>query len=71
MKPGGTVVIEVFAPDGPSKCSGLPVCRHSEVSLAAVLGAGWTRVDSGRDEHTTPSGSVQRFVWAMFRLDVA
>lgn len=69
VAPGGTVVIEGFAPDGPERCSGLPVHRHSEDSLAALLGAGWTRVDSGRDEHITPSGSVQRFVWAVFRSD--
>ena len=69
VKPGGTVIIEAFAPDGPTRCSGLPVCRHSEASVAAVLGAGWTRVDSGRDEHVTPSGSVQRFVWTVFRRD--
>lgn len=71
VTPGGTVIIEAFAPDGPTRCSGLPVCRHSEDSLAAMLGPGWTRIDSGRDEHTTPSGSVQRFVWAVFRSDAA
>lgn len=69
VAPGGTVIIEVFAPDGPATCSGLPVCRHSEESLAAMLGAGWTRIDSGREEHVTPSGGVQRFVWVVFRRD--
>lgn len=69
VMPGGTVIIEGFAPDGPERCSGLPVHRHSDESLAALLGAGWTRVDSGRDEHITPSGGVQRFGWAVFRSD--
>lgn len=27
LKPGGHVVISTFAPDGPTKCSGLPVMR--------------------------------------------
>jgi trans-aconitate methyltransferase len=31
---GGHVIIGTFAPDGPEKCSGLPVARHSAESLS-------------------------------------
>ena len=65
--PGGTVVIATFAPDGPTHCSGLPVCRYDAAALAAELGAGFELVHSEREEHTTPSGAVQPFVWVVLR----
>lgn len=67
LKPGGHVVIGTFAPDGPEKCSGLPVARHDAASIAAVLGPGFVLLDSRRDEHATPWGSVQRFQFSLFR----
>jgi hypothetical protein len=33
VKVGGTAIIATFAPDGPEKCSGLPVMRYSPESL--------------------------------------
>jgi SAM-dependent methyltransferase len=38
LRPGGHVIIGTFAPDGPEKCSGLPVMRHDARSLATELG---------------------------------
>jgi SAM-dependent methyltransferase len=45
---GGHVIIGTFAPDGPERCSGLPVSRHDAVSLAAVLGRSFKLVESRR-----------------------
>ncbi len=56
-----------FAPDGPQHCSGLPVARYSPQELAAVLGERWRLLTEDREEHTTPSGTVQPFTWAAFR----
>lgn len=67
VAPGGQVVLATFAPDGPERCSGLPVQRHDPASLARELGANWHLVDSRRDDHVTPGGAVQRFVTARFR----
>jgi SAM-dependent methyltransferase len=69
LKPGGHAIIGTFAPDGPEKCSGLPVARHDSESLAAVLGPGFALVDHLRHEHATPWGSVQRFQFSIFRID--
>jgi SAM-dependent methyltransferase len=38
LRPGGVAVIGTFAPDGPVRCSGLPVARHDGESLSAILG---------------------------------
>src|SRR4051794_12496260 len=38
LKPGGHAIVATFAPDGPERCSGLPVVRYDGRSLAAVLG---------------------------------
>ena len=67
VKPNGFVIIGTFAPDGPERCSGLPVVRHDAAALAAMLGHGFELIDARRHEHTTPWGAVQRFQFATFR----
>ncbi|MET4132502.1 hypothetical protein ABIE62_001637 [Porphyrobacter sp. MBR-155] len=61
------VIIATFAPDGPEKCSGLPVCRHDAASLAVALGSEFSLVDDWRSEHRTPWGAIQKFNWCVFR----
>lgn len=65
--PGALVIMATFALDGPEKCSGLPVRRHDAASLAAALGSDFTPVEDWREEHLTPWGAVQNFVWCVFR----
>ena len=36
VKPGGHVIIATFAPDGPERCSGLPIVRHDAASIGAL-----------------------------------
>jgi SAM-dependent methyltransferase len=64
LKPGGTAIIATFAPDGPEKCSGLPVQRYSPRTLAAELGERLTLVESASHMHTTPWGSTQSFQYS-------
>ena len=66
LKSGGTAILATFALDGPERCSGLPVQRYSPASLAAELGSEFTLVDSVSEDHRTPSGAVQRFVYCRF-----
>lgn len=63
---GGHVVIATFAPDGPERCSGLPVARHDAASLSALLGPGFALVRTLSHEHVTPAGSVQKFQFSLF-----
>lgn len=69
LRKGGHAIIGTFAPDGPERCSGLPVCRHDAESLAAALGADFRLIDSRRHEHATPGGAIQRFHFGTFRKD--
>lgn len=62
---GGHVVVATFAEDGPQMCSGLPVHRYSAEGLAAAVGEGFTVRDTLREEHTTPTGACQSFVWVL------
>jgi len=64
---GGHAVIATFAPDGPEKCSGLPVRRYSGATLAAELGGRFELVKSLPAAHVTPSGKPQSFQYSVFR----
>jgi SAM-dependent methyltransferase len=68
LKPGGFAIIATFAPDGPSRCSGLPVERYSPNSLAAELGSDFELQSSAIESHQTPMGTTQSFLYAVFRL---
>lgn len=67
LRPGGHAIIGTFALDGPEKCSGLPVKRHSAESLGALLGSDFVLIDERRHEHVTPWKSVQKFQFSTFR----
>ncbi|RMH39470.1 MAG: class I SAM-dependent methyltransferase [Alphaproteobacteria bacterium] len=68
---GSRVIIGTFAPDGPDRCSGLPVMRHDAQSIAKALGPGFRLVDSLRHEHLTPSGVLQPFTFAVFTREAS
>jgi trans-aconitate methyltransferase len=67
VAPGGHVIIATFAPDGPEKCSGLPVQRHDSASLAAELGPGFELIETRSEVHQTPWKSTQAFQFSRFR----
>jgi hypothetical protein len=59
------VVVSTFAEDGPEMCSGLPVHRYSADGLAASMGEGFEVLETLREQHTTPAGGTQSFVWLL------
>ncbi|MCB1502448.1 MAG: methyltransferase domain-containing protein [Bauldia sp.] len=65
--PGSTVIIATFAPDGPERCSGLPVQRYSLATLAARFGEDFSPIEERREHHRTPGGAVQEFAWHVLR----
>jgi SAM-dependent methyltransferase len=67
VKPGGHVIVATFAEDGPTQCSGLPVQRYSAEGLHAEFGAPFTLLRHDKEEHHTPAGTVQRFVYCYCR----
>lgn len=66
-KSGSSAIISTFALDGPDRCSGLPVQRYSPVTLAARIGSKFQMVTQTSEAHTTPSGTTQRFSYAVLR----
>ena len=69
LRPGGHAIVSTFAPDGPEKCSGLPVVRQDAEMLASFLGPAFAIVESLRHEHRTPSGAGQRFQFTALRRE--
>lgn len=67
VRPGGHVVIGTFAPEGPERCSGLPVIRHDAGSIGEVLGPSFKLIESRRHDHLTPGGTKQRFQFSRFQ----
>lgn len=64
---GGAVIIAAFAPDGPTRCSGLDVQRHDATTLSTLLGARFRWIESRAVIHRTPAGAEQRFGYHLFR----
>lgn len=67
LRPGGYAIIGTFAPDGPERCSGLPVSRHDATSLLEVFGQDFRMVKSLCHDHKTPGGAVQRFHFGLLQ----
>jgi len=65
--PGGVAIVATFAPDGPERCSGLPVARYDADALAARFGDAFACIDAGRDLHETPAGATQPFTYVALR----
>ena len=67
VKPGGHVIVATFASDGPEHCSGLEVARYDPQTLHNEFGADFDLLDSAREEHTTPFGTQQKFIYCYCR----
>ena len=70
LRPGGHVIVATFGPEGPERCSGLPVARYDEVSLHATFGAqAFRKLGHERELHETPWGAQQEFVYCYCRCE--
>ena len=68
LLPGGHLILATFGPKGPLRCSGLEIQRYSVERLQDVLGPGFQLRHHEIDEHQTPTGSGQQFLYAWFDL---
>ena len=68
LRAGGHAIVATFAPDGPERCSGLPVMRYDAQHLRQTLGQGFELIETRRHTHTTPWGSTQSFQFSVFRF---
>lgn len=67
LKPGGFAIVGTFGPQGPEKCSGLPVSRYAPNELHGKFGTPFELIDSHTEIHTTPWGAPQQFVYCFCR----
>lgn len=67
VRPGGHVIVATFAEDGPTECSGLPVMRYDAGSLHGEFGVPFELLGHEREEHITPAGRVQSFLYCFCR----
>jgi SAM-dependent methyltransferase len=67
LMPQGHVILAVFGPAGPTRCSGLPVERYTVERVSAMLGPGFALRDSLIEDHYTPAGVPQQFLYTRWQ----
>jgi ubiquinone/menaquinone biosynthesis C-methylase UbiE len=68
VRPHGHVIVATFAADGPTRCSGLDVCRYDAPGLHREFGPSFDLLAQFREEHVTPSGAHQWFQYCLCSL---
>ena len=61
------LVIATFSTEGPTKCSGLDIKQYDEESLCAGFTNNFEKIDCITEDHTTPFGTKQNFLFCSFR----
>lgn len=67
LRPGGTMVLGTFAPDGPKRCSGLEARQYSPEQLDTIFSPAFALLDARRERHLTPGGQTQTFTFVVMR----
>lgn len=67
IKTGGYLIIGTFSNEGPKMCSDLQVQQYSEKELVLRFQNDFDLVRGFTENHTTPSGSIQNFLFCIFR----
>ncbi|WP_185226383.1 class I SAM-dependent methyltransferase [Chryseobacterium indologenes] len=63
----GCLIIGTFSKNGPTKCSGLDIKQYDEESLSHVFGNDFEKIKCITEDHTTPFGTTQNFVFCNFK----
>jgi SAM-dependent methyltransferase len=66
LRLNGHLVIGTFGLDAPPKCSGLPVVRYEPKTLHRELGNNFDLAETFFEDHVTPSGVRQKFIFCRF-----
>ncbi len=69
VNPGGHVIVSTFGPEGPTKCSGLEVMRYDAESLHNEFGTRFRLVESLKEQHRTPFGTTQQFLYCYCKVE--
>jgi ubiquinone/menaquinone biosynthesis C-methylase UbiE len=63
LLPGAKLVLSTFGPDGPLKCSGLQIRRYDIDRLMELLGPYFELQGHEFEDHETPAGAKQQFLY--------
>ncbi|TDQ80192.1 class I SAM-dependent methyltransferase [Sphingobacterium yanglingense] len=63
----GHMIIGTFSENGPLKCSGLEIKRYTEDTLRDIFHGHFDRRSCLRENHVTPFGTEQNFVFCSFK----
>jgi len=64
---GGFLIVSAFSTNGPMMCSGLDIRQYSAESMKKLFSDGFEHIKSFEEEHKTPSGTSQLFIFSVFR----
>ena len=67
VRAGGHVIVATFGPHGPLQCSGLNIARYTPQQLFNELGRNFEFINSVTEDHMTPEGTHQEFIYCHFR----
>jgi len=62
----GYFILATFSDQGPNKCSGLEICKYSELDLQAFFSDIFRMTSSFKYNHPTPFGTYQNFIFSVF-----
>ena len=65
----GFMTIGTFSKNGPKKCSGLDIKQYSEQSLTKELKNGFEKIKCINEDHVTPFGTTQNFLFCSFKRE--
>jgi SAM-dependent methyltransferase len=71
LAPGAHLLLAMFGPGGPERCSGLPVQRYSQEDLRGLLSSDFRLRRAELDDHLTPTGQHQEFLWSWWQIDIS
>ncbi|WP_347925788.1 class I SAM-dependent methyltransferase [Pontimicrobium sp. SW4] len=63
----GYLTIGTFSKNGPNKCSGLEIKQYNEQELTSELKNGFEKLKCVNENHLTPFGTTQNFLFCSFR----
>ena len=70
LVPKGYFVLGTFGPEGPDRCSGHDVQRYSIEQLTMLLEADFDLMSFELEDHTTPTGNVQQYLYSAWQSKV-
>lgn len=63
----GFLFLGTFSENGPLKCSGLEITQYSETKFESVFGSDFEKINCFTENHPTPFGTVQNFIFCEFK----